>query len=438
MQPEISKKLASFKRNPSPVREIMSFANPATFAKYGYKPDQIISFAGGWVNHPAPEELREAYLEVINDPTLFHKSGAYPPTIGTPESREAIVTFGKHIYNYTDLTADNIAVGNNSTQLTFNLFNVLLDPGDKILLLDPSYCNLQAQIVTATEAKIIRFKVLDRNSYLYQADQKIKEFQDFIYQEKPKVIFLISPDNPTSQVLSDRFMEETLDTAKKVGAFVVVDFAYKEIVFKGKYPKYFSWSPSHNFITLHSNSKWCRGLGRRLGWIQGPKDVIGAIEAIQGSSMLCPDMLHSMAFIKYLDKALKNNSLKPYLEKMINLYEKAAKATIKAIKTHLGIPYLTPQGGLYTTIKVGIDGAAFTQMAIENEGILLVPGWGFGRSLIDSVRICYGPLVHDHNLIEKGLEKLASVLNKLERGRLLNARSHNVSINSRQKTLISK
>ncbi|OGJ46720.1 hypothetical protein A2229_05590 [Candidatus Peregrinibacteria bacterium RIFOXYA2_FULL_33_7] len=393
----------------------MSYASPATFQKYGYSEDQIISFAGGWVNHESPEELKESYNEIINDKKLFHRSGGYPPTIGTLEVKQAITNFEEYLYGLKNLLPENIAIGSNSTQITFDLFSILLNPEDKILLLDPSYCNIPAQIAYALDARIIRFNVLDKETYKYNADEKINEFYNFILKEKPKVIFLISPDNPTSQVLSDDFVNAALKASKEIDSFVVLDLAYKALVFEQKYPKYFSYSPTENFITIHSNSKWCRGLGRRMGWIEAPENVIKGILSSQGSTMLCPDMLHGMAFTKYIEKALKSNSLKPYIKKAVQDYEKAAQTTMNAIEKHLKTPYLKPAGGLYTTIKVDVDGALFTEHAIKEQGILTVPGWGFGRSLIESVRICFGPLVHDLEKIEEGIKKLSLALNTIKK-----------------------
>lgn len=410
MKPTLSEKALDFKRNVSPVKEIMSFANPATFKKYGFEPGDIISFAGGWVNHQSPPELQEAYQEILKDGDLFHKSGGYPPTLGTPECREALVKLAEHLYGTEGLGPENIAIGCNSTQLTFNLFTLLLNPEDKLLLLDPSYCNLPSQVTTALEAKIIRFPVLNKETWTYEADEKAEEFYQFIIENKPKVVLLISPDNPTSQVPSDEFVNAALRAVEEIGSFLVVDFAYKELVFAENYPKYFSWGAKDNFIALRSNSKWCRGLGRRLGWIEAPDFVVEAMEGMQGSSILCPDMLHSMALVKYIQTATEKDTIKPYIKQAVEDYKKAAEATMAAVEKHLGIPYLKPKGGLYTVVKVGMDGAKFVEECIKQQGVLFVPGWGFGRSLYEAVRICYGPLVHDLEVIDKGMEKASEVI----------------------------
>jgi hypothetical protein len=58
---------------PSPIRQIMKMAERQNILAMGLDPTHVISFGGGWVNHPAPEALREAYREVVSDPELFHR-----------------------------------------------------------------------------------------------------------------------------------------------------------------------------------------------------------------------------------------------------------------------------------------------------------------------------------------------------------------------------
>jgi len=411
MKPKISKKAKKFKRSISPVRQIMSYADPNHIKNIGIKPEDLISFAGGWVNHKAPKELQKAYEEIAVNDDLFHKSGGYPPTLGNLEFKKGVIEFEKHIYNMVNLNADQIAVGLGSTQLAMDLLEVILDPGDKILLLDPSYCNYPTQIISGIlDTCILRFPVLDESTWEYLPDSKINEFHEFILENRPKMILLISPDNPTSKVLSDKFVNAALDATIEIGSFLVIDYAYKEIVFDEAYPNYYSWGPNDNFISLRSNSKWCRGLGRRLGWVEAPEFVIESMESIQNSTILCPDMLHQMAMISYIDATINNNTLLPYIKDVNKQYQTAAKQTVESINNNLGLPVLEPEGGLYTCIKVGMDGGKFVEDVLKETGVLFVPGWGFGRTVKNAVRISYGPLVNDIDKINIGFEKVADYL----------------------------
>ncbi|MFC0877320.1 pyridoxal phosphate-dependent aminotransferase [Saccharicrinis sp. FJH2] len=411
MKPSISKKVTTFKNKKSPIREIMDLANPEFFRKVGLDPADVISFSGGWVNHEAPNSMRSAYASIIDDSQKFHASGAYPPTIGMPECRKAIVDFEKHIYgDDMDLSPEQIAIGANSSQMTANLMNIILDEGDKICMLDPTYANYPAQASSIDNIEVIHFSVMDTENWKYVANERKAEFAAFIKAEKPKMIMLCAPDNPTSQIPSTGFVKAALDAAKDIGAFLVIDFAYKELVWQEDLPEYFSWGPNDNYISIHSNSKWCRGLGRRLGWVEAPVEIISAFEAVQGATILCPDSLHQMALVEYIRNGITHNSIRPYIKETAKLYQKAAEQTVASIEKHLGMPCLIPEGGLYTVMKVDMDSSEFTHKILENTGVIVVPGWGFGKTLNNAVRLSYGPLVHHLDKIDEAMQRISKYL----------------------------
>jgi aspartate/methionine/tyrosine aminotransferase len=308
------------------------------------------------------------------------------------------------------LGPENIAIGGNSTQLTFNLMHAILSPGENLLLLDPSYCNFPSQLTALEGVKLIRFPVLDVETWRYVADEKTAEFARFIRKEKPKMVLLVAPDNPTSQVPSTAFVQAALEACEDVGAFLVLDFAYKELVWEENTPEYFSWGPTENFVSIHSNSKWCRGLGRRLGWVEATVEIVEALEAVQGSSILCPDSIHQMALTDYVGQAISTNSIKPYVQQTAKLYEAAAKRTVAAIEENLDLPCLTPQGGLYTVIRTGFESSEFTRLVLEKTGVIVVPGWGFGETLKEAVRVSFGPLVHDLDKIDIAMKRMGAFL----------------------------
>ncbi len=413
MKPTISKNVQKFKKTKSPVREIMDLANPQFFKQVGLDPKDVISFSGGWVNHEAPEELRDAYAGIIHNSERFHASGAYPPTLGTPECRKAIVDFEKHLYGQEmPLSVENIAIGCNSSQMTSNLMQIVLDPGDKLCLLDPSYSNYPSQTIALDGVEIVRFQVLDTENWQYVANERIDDFVKFLRAEKPKMLLLCAPDNPTSQVLSDAFMKAALETMTEINGFLVIDFAYKELVWQQTLPDYFSWGPTDNYVSIHSNSKWCRGLGRRLGWIEAPVEIVEAFEAIQSSTILCPDTLHQMAFVDYVTKSIAANSITPYIQQTAGLYKSAAECTVNAINTWLKLPCLVPQGGLYTIVKIDEESSEFVRRVMSKTGVIMVPGWGFGPSMQKAVRLSYGPLVHHPEKIDEAMQRVGSFLGK--------------------------
>jgi len=397
---------------PSPIRQIMKMAERQNILAMGLDPAQVISFGGGWVNHEAPEAFRQAYQDVVADAALFHKSGGYTATLGDMECREQIARFEEHVFGVPRLGAEHIAIGMGSTQLTHDLFRTLLDPGDTVMLLDPTYANYEGQLAFAASGiKVVRLRVLDPAtwSYLPETDPAgvAREFTRLFDQHRPKLVLFGAPDNPTSQVVPQALAEVMLAKTAEAGAWLAIDFAYKCQYFQTP-PPYYAWSPADhpNVIGIHSNSKWARGLGRRLGWIEAQAPVIEAIERVQQCSILCPDTLAQMAMAAYLKQAIADGSLRKYIDDANVMYKHAASVTLKAVDTHLQRPRLTPFGGLYTCVDIGTNAEAFVPKALQATGVLVVPGGGFGASLTNGVRISFGPLVRDTAKIEEGLERL--------------------------------
>ncbi|MEJ2538614.1 MAG: pyridoxal phosphate-dependent aminotransferase [Gemmatimonadota bacterium] len=393
----------------------MKLADRSNIEAMGLDPDDVISFAGGWVAHEAPEPLRREYAAIAADARLFHELGAYSPTRGLARTREALLALDAELYGTPGLADENLLVGSSSTQLTHSLFTALLDPGDRVVLFDPSYANYGPQLDLGPEGvEILRLPVFDRRDWTFMPDRDavVGAFQELVDGHAPRLLLFSSPDNPTGQIVPDDVFFELLRVAEAGECFVVVDFAYRAQCFQHPEPRHFSASPVRhpNLIRLHSNSKWCRGLGRRLGWIEASPTIVEAVEVVQQTTALCPDSVHQHALASYLEKALTDGSLEAYLAETTALYARAAEHTTACVRRYLDRPCLDAQGGLYTVVDVGRDGDGFVRDMLSRTGVILVPGSGFGPALRNAVRISYGPLVKDPDRIEEGLRRVGDAL----------------------------
>ena len=401
-------------RTPSPIRQIMKMAERANIVALGLDPNDVISFGGGWVNHAAPEEFRQAYVAVVSDPALFHQSGAYTATLGEMSCREQIARFEQHLFAMPRIGPEHIAIGLGSTQLTKDLFTTLLNPGDTVMLLDPTYANYEGQLAfVAPGIRVVRLPVLDAASWSYRPNEDpdgvARDFTRLFDEHRPKLVLFGAPDNPTSQVVPQALAELMLERTAAAGSWLAIDFAYKCQYFETP-PAYYGWSPADHphLIGIHSNSKWARGLGRRLGWIEAAPTVIEALERVQQCSILCPDTLSQMTMARYLAGAIDSGALRRYVEEANRLYSHAAQVTLEAIDAHIGRPRLVPAGGLYTVMDVGRDADQFVPEALKATGVLVVPGRGFGPSIANGVRISFGPLVMTPEKITEGLRRLGA------------------------------
>lgn len=408
----ISKLVQQQIAHPSPIRQIMKMAERQNILAMGLKPEDVISFGGGWVNHAAPEGLRQAYADIVADADAFHRSGAYTATLGDTACREQLAQFDAHLFNVPRLGAEHIAIGAGSTQLTHDLFRTLLDPGDTVMLMDPTYANYEGQLAFAVPgARVVRLPLLEPQTWSYlpvtDPERAIEQFQRAFDTHRPRVVLFGAPDNPTSQILPHVLVDAMRARTADAGAWLLIDFAYKCQYFEAP-PAYYAWSPADHphVIGIHSNSKWGRGLGRRLGWITAATEVIDAMERVQQCSLLCADTLAQQAMTQYVKRAVADGSLRQYVAHTNDLYREAARLTVKAVDEHLQRPRLEPMGGLYTVVDVGSDADAFVPRALQATGVLAVPGGGFGPAIKNGIRISYGPMVMTPAKIDEGLSRL--------------------------------
>jgi len=329
-----------------------------------------------------------------------------------------LLDFNSQLYGINSSTEENIIIGANSTQLTFSLFKVLLNPEDKVLLFDPAYANYPEQIQTCMNSQnVVYFPLFDAEKWEFVSDEVTLaiELEKFIEAEKPKLILFSSPDNPTGKMLPDFFVKKMLDCALKNDCYVAIDFAYYTFLYDKNLPEYFFSSHQEypNLIKIFSNSKWCRGLGRRLGWIEASASLVQTLKVVQQSLILCPDTLHQMALTNYINKGLSDGSIKKYIQEMNDDYQSASNFLCQCIEKYLSKRFTVPEGGLYSVVDVGMDGDAFVSDMLKKTGVIFVPGGGFGKSLKNGIRISFGPLVYDKKKIEEGFIRVAKALGKI-------------------------
>ena len=399
----------------SPIQTIMKMAEKQEIISMGLRPEEVISFGGGWCNHASPSSLQETYKEILHDDSLFHQSGRYSPIKGDFDCLSQLCAFEKKVYGISDLTADNILIGHSSTQLMHDILRVIQNPGDGVCVLDPTYANYENTIKCAIPCSSVSFvPALDPVSWTYLPDQQhsLDVLQDAC-EKGARSCILSVPDNPTSQIPSDVFISEAQKIMKDHDGFLILDFAYKALWFDDM-PPCFSWSPNQmeNVIMVHSHSKWLSSLGRRFGWIEAHPSIVQGMEKVAESTLLSPDTLHSMVTTRFLEKGLGDQYVTSFIDTIRKLYRDTAKVLIDCIEEYLGWKYLYPKGGLYTVCPTpnNEEPFSFVGRVLKNTGVLFIPGLGFGPSMEKAIRISYGPLCNDHDVIEKGIKKVQKYL----------------------------
>lgn len=290
----------------------------------------------------------------------------YPDT-DCNELKETIASFWK-----VDKT--NVACGVGSDQLIDCILKVFLEPSDKVLIPTPSFS--MYQLSTKINHGIpIEFTL--NNDYSYPLDKIIELYN----KEKPKCVFLCTPNNPTGNTLSVEDMEKLVEQIK---CPVIIDEAYGEFIDETMINKIHQYS---NIIVLKTFSKSFGLAGLRVGYAIASKIFIEALN-------IAIPPYNVSSFSQHFAKLILENSnyYKDYVEKIINnrewLYEKLSSIKI--------IDKVFPSKANFILIKVNISGIP---KKLEEVGIL-VRGYGELGNLAKCIRITVGTEEENKKLIE--------------------------------------
>ena len=218
-----------------------------------------------------PPELLAKQAGIPED-QIVKLNGNENPYGGSPKAMEAVANTPLHIYpdplqrkirqalsEYTGANADSIIVGAGADELIDLLFRLFVNPGDKMLDFDPTFgmYSFCARVAGGIVEYVPRDELFDLD--VEAAKRAI--------DDRTKIIFVTSPNNPTGNLASEEHIRELLDT----GLIVVVDEAYFEFC---------NQTVSHlvgeyeNLVILRTMSKWAGLAGLRVGYgIMSPKLV---------------------------------------------------------------------------------------------------------------------------------------------------------------------
>jgi aspartate/methionine/tyrosine aminotransferase len=214
----------------------------------------------------------------------------YGWTDGRPDLRSAIASW------YPDASASNVLVTNGSSEATMIALMAMVDPGDKVLFAVPNFMQVDG-LGRALGMNVQRLPLLPDQGWQIDPEALAQAVNGGV-----KLIAVTNPGNPTGAVLSPRSREVLLETARKAGAWLMVDEIYRGSEIDGAETATFYGSYDRVIVTSSlSKSFACPGL--RLGWIVGPEVVVeeaakrqdyttigsGILSQIVGAAVMAPE-----------------------------------------------------------------------------------------------------------------------------------------------------
>jgi aspartate aminotransferase len=327
----------------------------------------ILSFSAGEPDFGTPQRIKEEAIKAINEG--FTKYTAVP---GIPELLEAVATKLKRDNNL-DYAPSDIIVSNGAKQSLFNLFQATINPGDEVIIPAP-YWVTYPELVKYAAGKPVIIDTDDTSSFKITAEQ-LKA----AVTPKTKILILTSPSNPTGSVYSKEELEAIADVLKGTDIIVASDEMYEKLVYGVSFTATASISEDmyNRTVTINGLSKSVAMTGWRFGYLASPnKALIAAMNKLQSQSTSNINSITQKAAIPALLGEVDDE-----IENMRQAFEARAKEAVKLFNEIDGLSVVEPKGAFYlfvNTKAVSNDSIAFCKELLQETGVAVVPGIGFG------------------------------------------------------------
>lgn len=354
----------------------------------------IVTFGAGEPDFPTPQNIKMAAVKAINDNFTY-----YTPTAGIEELRQAIAD-KLQSYNKVSYDPSEIVVSCGGKHSLYNIMQVLLNPGDEVLLTVPYWVSYLEQI-----------KLAGAQPRLVQTDQDNKINMDEMREQvtsKTKLLVLNSPSNPAGAVLSQSELRSIADPALEHDLWIVSDEVYEAFVYDGlKHVSIASLSGEIKERTVISNafSKTYSMTGWRVGYTAGPKEVVEAIGRLQDHMTSNPTSIAQMAALE----ALKGPQ--DSVRTMVEAFDQRRRIMVARLNEMKNVECQMPKGAFYAFPKIqptGLSSMEFSDRLLSEALTAVVPGIAFGRD--ENIRLSYAASLQE---IEKGMDRMRKFCSKL-------------------------
>jgi LL-diaminopimelate aminotransferase len=354
----------------------------------------VIDVGAGDADFPPPEIAVKTIARALQDATMSR----YAFQLGLPAFREAAAAymqrrFGVAVDPYKEL---HPLLG--SKEGIAHLATAILNPGDVAIVPVPGYAVYHGGTVLC-DAEPYLYNLTPRTDFLLELDEIPAEVL-----QRAKLVYLNYPNNPTAAIAPRDYLERTIAACRKHDLLLAYDNPYCEITFDGYVaPSIFEIPGAMDVaVEFHSLSKSFCMTGWRLGWAIGRPDRIAALARVK-------NYIDTGAFLAV--QAAGAEVLKQ-AERIAAGYAAQFKERRDGILPVLranGFEVETPRATLYLWIPLpeGLASAAFQKRALEDVGVVTLPGSAFGAGAEGFFRIAL--TVPTPRLIE-ATERLGKVL----------------------------
>ncbi len=315
--------------------------------------------------------------------------------------KDKLATHLKTRYN-TDIPKDQLLVSHGCIGALSVLFLTILDPGDEVLLPEPTY-PVYFNVIKLAKGTPVYASVKQTDEGNRQSWRLDIDTLNAQVTSRTKAILFSNPCNPIGSIASQETLKELIAWAEEKKIYVIVDEVYEDYIFEGTFHSVVPLIPSSPWIIRASSfSKNFAMSGWRIGYIILPKHLVNPWELMQHSLLICPSVLGQWAAAYALDHPELSI---PFYAKLSNNLKTAVHMLEPLISQGI-ISYIKPKAGFFLFLKTEEENATGRCLdIIKHAKVTLVPGEKFGPSGNSYLRLCYA---REEGVLQEGLSRLVN------------------------------
>jgi len=351
--------LATRTDNIMPFYAVEVFKQASALAAQGR---DIISLGIGEPDFTAPAQV----IETLQRASQAGLSG-YSEPAGLSLLRETIAHYyDSHFHATIDPSRVIVTAGASGALMLTTM--ALINPGDEILMPDPSYPANQNFITAA--GGIPKLIACDANQrYQLDADTIAKH-----WGPKTRGVLIASPSNPTGTTIDHAVLSKLIEAVRARGGFIIMDEIYLGLYYENA-PRSALTLDDDIFI-INSFSKYFHMTGWRLGWMIVPESSIPAVEKMAASLAICAPTLAQHAALSCFEPEV----MQIYEKRRLSFKQRRDYLIPELEQMGLQVP-VHPDGAFYIYADIrehGNDSMAFARDLLNEAGVAAVPGHDFG------------------------------------------------------------
>ena len=360
----IAKKVTGLK--PSGIRKFFDIVSEMKDA---------ISLGVGEPDFDTPWHIRDEGIYSLEKGRTFYTSNA-----GLKELRKEITGYvmNSQGVEYDPLSEVLITVG--GSEAIDLACRALLDPGDEVIIPEPSYVSYVPCTVMAGGTPVI-VNLKEENEFRLRPEELENAISD-----KTKLLVLPYPNNPTGAIMEEEDLKKIADLIIDNDIYVVSDEIYSELSYKGKHKSIISL-PGMKERTIYINgfSKAYAMTGWRLGYACAPKVICEQMTKLHQFCIMCAPTTSQYAAIEALRHGQRD------VDDMREAYNERRRFLMNEFKK-MGLKCFEPYGAFYVFPSIkefGMSSDEFCTRLLKEKKVAVVPGTAFGDCGEGFVRISY-------------------------------------------------